>query len=91
MRAFFITIGQKRQPPRLAFEAIALDAMMAVQQHADLAMENERIEVRPVPTEAQAVAADVERNTDKAHKAHEREDSAAMELQLAHFRAVGII
>lgn len=45
MQLFTITIGQKRQAPRLSFEAIAPDSMTVFERHADLAEPGERIEI----------------------------------------------
>lgn len=58
MRKFFITIGP-RNAPRLAFEAIACDGMTAVSQHEELAEPGERVEVSPMPSEEELLAADL--------------------------------
>lgn len=45
MNLYQVSIGQKRQAPRLAFEAIAPDSMTVFERHADLAEPGERIEI----------------------------------------------
>lgn len=90
MKKFFITIGP-RGTPRLAFEAMAPDAMTAHDRHVGLARFGERVEVTPVPSEADLVRADIERNVDKARKCHEREDACAVEAQAIYFRALGVM
>lgn len=57
MQLFTITIGQKRQAPRLSFEAIAEDSMTAVAQHVCLAEPGERVEVLAVRSVAESVTA----------------------------------
>lgn len=42
---FRISIGLKRRPPRLTFEAIAADSCAVVAQHLDLVQPLERMEV----------------------------------------------
>lgn len=88
MRAFSITIGQ-RGAPRLHFEAVAPDAFTALQQHVELRQEGERIEVAPVFTEEELLAADVERNTNKAQRRLARDVRAGVEDQAQRLRLVG--
>lgn len=88
MRKFFITIGP-RGAPRLAFEAMAPDACTASAQHLELAQPGERVDVAPVPTEEELLAADVKRNVDKAARFHSSNDAIALEDQVRHMHCVG--
>lgn len=90
MRNFQISIGQ-RGSPRLAFEAQASDAFAALIEHEDRRQEGERIEVAPVFTEEELLAADVERNVNKAQRFHERNDRQALEDQVQRMRALGAL
>lgn len=60
MHPFHITIGP-RGAPRLAFEAMAVDACSAAAQHADLAEVGERVEVTP----AQRMRAELQQLADQ--------------------------
>jgi hypothetical protein len=52
VRLFTITIGP-RGAPRVSHEVMAPDSFTAHAQHADQALEGERVEVTPVPSEAE--------------------------------------
>lgn len=57
MQLFIVTIGQRNQPPRLAFEVQAEDSMTAAARHIDLALPNERVEVIPLRSVAERITA----------------------------------
>lgn len=89
MRLFFITIGP-RNAPRLAFEAMAPDAETAHNQAFDLCESpDERVDVAPVPSEEELLAADVARNINKAARFHSSNDASALEDQVQRMHCVG--
>lgn len=92
MRKFLITIGRVRHAPRIKQEVYAENAQRAGEQADDLRESvDERVVVTPVLTEDDLLAADLERNTDKARKAFRREDACAMALQVQFMRESGCL
>lgn len=88
MRTFSITIGRRGQP-RLSFQTQATDAFAALNEHVERRQEGERIEVAPVFTEEELLAADVERNANKAQRRLARDVRAGVEDQAQRLRLVG--
>lgn len=92
MQRFFITIGRDKHAPRIAQEVMAPDAKTAHNQAFDLRESvDERVEVSPVPSEEEFLAADLARIADKAQRRHQCEDWRALEEQVQWMRCVGAL
>lgn len=90
MRKFSITIG-RRDAPRLAFEAMTESWSDAWDRHIDLAHEDERLEVSPVPSDTEKLAADAASATDEAIRRARGSDHDSLQLQVRDMRCAGAL
>lgn len=81
MHKFFITIGNAREP-RLHLEVYAENAQRAGEQADCLRIGDERVDVRPLPTEEEFEAADVQHAMHKADRYHLENDRRALDVQI---------
>lgn len=89
MRNFLIQIGQRGKAPRLVFKEEAADWAAAFEAHAGEAQPGERVEICRLPTEEELLAADVQRNENKAQRRHAADDRRALEEQQQRLSIVG--
>lgn len=93
LREFVVKVKHGKEV-RQTLSVMGTDSCSVTAQHACLCEAGEYLSVRSrcfALSEAEWLAADLARSTNKAEKAHARNDAAAVEAQLVDFRARGLL